>query len=188
MRLLERLAIVVVSLAIAVAVIVVLSGGPLAGRDDPGIPGPSAADRERSTAISGDAHLGPAPSRRTMTREPPTSGPHVPVAVQPRPDATISDNQLLQALALGDVVVLYGTRAPPRDLRVLASIGCGAVQPRAGRRRAGGDPRAPAWRTGLLGLAWTRLAARAHRGGPAAAQLHPVLARPGRRASRPIIE
>ena len=42
MRLLERLGIVVVSFAIAIAVIVVLSGGPLSGRDNPRIHGPTA--------------------------------------------------------------------------------------------------------------------------------------------------
>ena len=41
MTVLERIAIVAVSFAIAVAVIVILSGGPLTGSDDPGITGPT---------------------------------------------------------------------------------------------------------------------------------------------------
>jgi hypothetical protein len=155
MTALERVAIVAVSFAIAVAVIVILSGGPLTGSDNPGITGPTSQIGTQYRDL-GDGTLSPGAKPPRYDSQPPTSGPHVPVAVQ-RDDATLSDNQLLQALALGDVVVLYGTRTPPRDLRVLATSVAAPFSPAlaaAGQAvilaRRPGTP-------GLLGVAWTRL-------------------------------
>jgi hypothetical protein len=51
--------------------------------------------------------------------DPPTSGPHVPVAVR-RAEARLSDDQLLHAIEQGNVVLLYGSAAPPPGLRELA--------------------------------------------------------------------
>jgi hypothetical protein len=50
---------------------------------------------------------------------PPTSGPHVPEEIT-RDGETLNDNQLLQALELGNVVIAYPQRIPPRALRALA--------------------------------------------------------------------
>jgi Protein of unknown function (DUF3105) len=77
----------------------------------------------------GHAHLRPGerPSQ-PYASDPPTSGPHVPVAI--RRDATqLSDDQILQALELGDVVLLYGTRSPPAALRALAKRLSGPFDP-----------------------------------------------------------
>src|SRR5262249_26776067 len=119
MRLLERLTIVVVSLVIAIAVIVVLSGGPLSGRDSPGVSGPTTQLGVGFKDL-GNAHLAPGSPRPRYDSNPPTSGPHVPAAVR-RDGSTLSDNQLLEALALGDVVVMYGTNKPPSRLRRLVA-------------------------------------------------------------------
>jgi hypothetical protein len=155
MRLLERLAIVLVALAIAVAVIVVLSGGPLAGRDDPGLSGPS-TQIGLSYRDLGDAHLRPGAKPPHYDSDPPTSGAHVPVAV--RHDRTeLSNSQLLQALELGNIVVLYGTRQAPRDLRRLAGSLAAPFTPALA---AGGQAVILARRpgtSGLVALAWTRL-------------------------------
>jgi Protein of unknown function (DUF3105) len=151
----ERVVIVLVSFAIAVAVIVLLSGGPLTGSDNPGITGPTSQIGTHYRDL-GDATLPAGSGPPHYNSQPPTSGPHVPVAVR-HDDTTLSDNQLLQALALGDVVVFYGTRTPPRDLRALATALAAPFTPAlaaAGQAvilaRRPGTP-------GLLGLAWTRL-------------------------------
>ncbi len=155
MTLLERLAIVLVSLAIAIAIIVLLSGGPLSGRDNPGLSGPvnqiGLAFRDL-----GDAHLkrGAQPSR--YDSDPPTSGPHVPVAIR-HDRAVISDNQLLQALELGNVVVMYGTREPPLALgRLAGSIAAPFTPALAAAGQAVILARRPGTR-GLIALAWTHL-------------------------------
>ena len=112
MRLLERLVIVVVSFAIAVGVIVVLSGGPLAGRDNPGLTGPGG---QLGTPVPRPRRRPPgsrgAPAART-TRSRRPAAPHVPAAVR-HDETQLSDDQLLQALSLGDVVVMYGTQPAP---------------------------------------------------------------------------
>src|SRR6202012_721523 len=68
----------------------------------------------------GDLHLRPGQPRPQYNSDPPTSGPHNPVNVT-RDRATISDDQLLQALQVGDVVLMYGTRKPPPGLVGLAA-------------------------------------------------------------------
>ena len=132
-RWLERLAIVIVSLAIAVAIIALLSGGLAGSQDDPGItggqPGPGIAFRDQ-----GDLHLRPGQPRPAYDSDPPTSGPHNPINVT-RDRATISDDQLLQALEVGDIVLMYGTRtersAAAHVHRILAGPRC-TDQPRRG--------------------------------------------------------
>ena len=75
-----------------------------------------------------------------------------------RDDATLNDDQLLQALAVGNVVIVYGTRA--------AAAGADAVRAARSRRRSRRRSRPPATRvilarrpgtTGLVALAWTHL-------------------------------
>lgn len=126
-----------------------------AGRDDAGVSGPQGPglvllDR-------GARHISPAERRSVRyDSEPPVSGPHVPVAV--RRDATaLSDDQILHALELGDVVLVYGTRKPPAPLRALANDVAGPFDPalaQAGQAMI--LARRPGTR-GVLALAWTRL-------------------------------
>jgi hypothetical protein len=111
-RLLERTLIVVVSLAVSIGVIALLSGGLLAGRDDPGVAGgvtgPGTAYRDQ-----GDMHLNPGELHPVYDSAPPTSGPHVSAPVT-RDGIPLSSDQLLTALEVGDVVLLYGDpRAAP---------------------------------------------------------------------------
>jgi Protein of unknown function (DUF3105) len=53
----------------------------------------------------------------TYDSTPPTSGPHLPKA--PAREQIASPDELLQALELGDVVILYPSRTPPLALRKL---------------------------------------------------------------------
>jgi hypothetical protein len=154
-RLLERSAIVLVSLALSIGVIALLSGGLLAGHDQPGVSGtgsgPGVAYRDL-----GDARLAPGQRRPVYDSQPPTSGPHLPVTVR-RDETELSDDQLLQALAVGDVVVMYGTRKAPAGLRQLALEIAAPFTPALA---AVGQAVILARRPGTLGLiavAWTHL-------------------------------
>ncbi len=157
-RLLERLLIVVVSLAISIGVIAVLSGGLLAGRDNPGISGTTDGPGV-AFADQGDARLRPGELQPVYDSDPPTSGAYVPTPIT-RDGAVVSDYQLLTVLAAGDVVFVYGTRTPPAGLRAVArsvtaaftpklAAGGGAViLARYARRIPAGD---------VVALAWTRM-------------------------------
>lgn len=153
-RVLERVAIVAASLAIAIALIAIFSGGLLAGRDAAGITGPTSALGQHFRDL-GHAHLSPGVRRPRYDSSPPTSGAHVPVAVE-RQGGVLSDNEILQALEVGDIVILYGTPKPPSDLEAFAQRVAGRFTPAlaaAGQaivigRRAGA--------AGLTALAWTR--------------------------------
>jgi Protein of unknown function (DUF3105) len=79
----------------------------------------------------GHAHLKPGQRpAQPYASDPPTSGPHVPAAIGSDADGTrLSDDQILQALELGDVVVLYGTPRAPAALRALADKLAGPFDP-----------------------------------------------------------
>ena len=154
-RWLERAAIVIASLAIASAIIVLMSGGLAGSQDDPGVtggqPGPGIAFRDQ-----GDLRLRPGQPRPHYDSDPPTSGPHNPVNVT-RDRSTISDVQLLQALEVGDVVLMYGTRTPPHGLATLAAH---AAPPFTQALSATGGAVILARRPGIDGvvaLAWTHM-------------------------------
>jgi hypothetical protein len=156
-RWLERGAIVVASLVIAVGVIALLSGGLAGGRDDPGV-STSAGASAPGTAYrdQGDRLLSAGSPRPTYDSDPPTSGPHTPAAIH-RNAAVMSDDQLLQALSLGDVVFLYSSARPPRGLQAVAD----SVAPRfTPALAADGQTVILARRAGLsqiTALAWTRM-------------------------------
>ena len=130
---------------------------------------PSSATRATPTCNPGQPH--PA-----YDSNPPTSGAHVPEPVT-HDMAELNNDQLLQALEEGNVVVMYGTRNPPPGLEAFAHAGGGAVHAGAGRGRPGGDPRAPPrdQRLGRPGLGAPGLGQR--RGRPAAEVVHAILAR-----------
>lgn len=154
-RPLERLLIVAASLAIAIGIIALASGGLLAGRDAPGISG-STAGPGQAFADQGDGVLRPGQLEPVYNSDPPTSGPHVPVAVR-ADDRRLSNDQLLQALSVGDVVLMYGTAAPPPGLRALAAA---VAPPFTPALAASGGAVILASRPGVGGivaLAWTHL-------------------------------
>ncbi|MGI8579560.1 MAG: DUF3105 domain-containing protein [Solirubrobacteraceae bacterium] len=90
----------------------------LGERDTAGIT--SAAGPGKAFPSQGNRHLRPGePPGVKYNSNPPTSGPHVPEEVK-TDAATLNDNQLLQALELGNVVLAYPQRTAPRALRALA--------------------------------------------------------------------
>jgi Protein of unknown function (DUF3105) len=154
-RWIERLVIVAAALAIAVGVIALLSGGLLAGHDAPGVAGSDAAP---GTAFrdQGNLHLRPGEMRPVYDSDPPTSGPHLPITVT-TDGAALTDDQLLQALAAGDVVYMYGTRTPPAGL---ASVARAVAPPFSPALAASGQAVILARRPGTPGvvaLAWTHM-------------------------------
>jgi hypothetical protein len=150
----EWVAIVVVSLAIAAGAIALLSGY-FAGNDTPGVTG-SSSGPGIAVKDMGDAHLKPGERPPRYDSNPPTSGPHVQVGVR-KDRAVLSDNQLLEALELGDVVLVYGSPAPPAGLEGVARANAAPFTPNlasAGQAvvlaRRPGTP-------GVVGLAWAHL-------------------------------
>lgn len=154
-RWLERAAVVVVSLAVAVAIIALLSGGLTGGRDDPGLSGTASGP---GTAYSdlGDLRLAPGRPRPAYDSDPPTSGAHLPVNVT-RDRSEISDDQLLQALQVGDVVLMYAGARPPAGLAALARR---EAPPFTAALAATGGAVVLARRpgtSGVVALAWTHM-------------------------------
>jgi Protein of unknown function (DUF3105) len=88
--------------------------------------------------------------------DPPASGPHWPEPINVRDRRGLTDDQILHALELGDVILFYGDRKPPKDLVALQRELSGPFDPvlaAAGQqvilvRRPGTK--------GVLALAWAR--------------------------------
>jgi hypothetical protein len=138
-----------------VAIIALLSGGLLAGRDAPGVSGASAGPGI-AFADQGDEALRPGQLRPVYDSEPPTSGPHIPTALPPD-GSPLSDDQLLSALAVGDVVIAYPPgRVPPG----LAALAAAAAPPDRPALAASGQAviLAPFYGvTGIVALAWAHM-------------------------------
>jgi hypothetical protein len=153
-RLIERSAIVITALAISIGVIALLSGGLLAGHDDPGVSGSSSLIGVQFPD-QGATHLAPGTLQPVYDSDPPTSGPHVPEPVL-HDQSPLNDYQLLQALEVGDVVIMYGSSRPPKALQSLAdSIAAPFTPALAAAGQAVILAPLPGLRA-LIGLAWTR--------------------------------
>lgn len=151
--LLERVAIVLASLALSVGLIAILSGF-FAGRDQAGVSVDASQIGHRYPDL-GHAHLRPGEPRPRYNSDPPTSGAHVPAPVR-RNQAQLSNDQLLQALEAGDVVIMYGSQSPPPGAVALAR----SISPFTPALAAAGQSVILARRpgvNGLIGLAWTRM-------------------------------
>ncbi|HSO99492.1 MAG TPA: DUF3105 domain-containing protein [Solirubrobacteraceae bacterium] len=151
---LERLAIVVASIALSVGLIALLSGF-FAGRDPAGVGGGTLVAAVRYPD-QGHSHLAPGELRPVYDSEPPTSGPHIPLPIG-RDETALSDDQLLEALELGDVVLAYGSRRPNPALLALQRAVAGPFTPRlAAAGQAVVLDRRPGT-SGVIALAWTRM-------------------------------
>jgi Protein of unknown function (DUF3105) len=153
-RVAERIAIGIASLVLSIGLILLLSGY-FAGRDQAAVSGGTSGPGQAFSDL-GHATLSPGQPRPSYNSNPPTSGPHVTEAVV-RDGATLNDDQLLQALQLGNVVIVYGTKQPPAGLSKFAST---AAPPFTPALAATGDAVILARRpgtAGLVALAWTHL-------------------------------
>lgn len=152
---LEWVAIAIISLAVAFAAIAVLSGF-FAGQDQAGVSGPGVGP---GVALSdlGHTHLRPGQPHPPYDSSPPTSGAHVPEPVT-ADESPLSDDQLLEALELGDVVIAYGSPAPPPGLTAVArSVAAPFTPALAASGQAVILDRRPGT-PGIVALAWTHMA------------------------------
>jgi Protein of unknown function (DUF3105) len=140
------LAVAGVAAAACVALIFILASRD-SGRVDQSR-GPGALEPDR-----GRAHDRPA--ARSAADDPPTSGPHRPRLVT-HDGVPLSDDQLLQALELGDVVLAYDPKTAPGALRRLQRDISGAFDPElaAAGQMVILDPRPGVH--GVIALAWRR--------------------------------
>jgi hypothetical protein len=154
MRLLERVAVILASLALSFGLIALLSGF-FESRDTAQLSG-SSGGPGRSFRDMGDAILAPGELHPAYDSTPPTSGAHVLEPVT-RDWAPLNTDQVLSALALGDVVILYPHRPPPGPLVDLARSVSGPFTPTlAATGQAVILSRDPGIR-GLVGLAWAHM-------------------------------
>jgi hypothetical protein len=148
--------------ATVAVVLVALAGGIgllafFVARDDAPVRSGDARGPGQAFADQGARHLRPGGrGRGAYNSSPPTSGPHVPAAIS-RDEAPLTDDQLLHALELGNVVIAYGTRSPPPGLRELARDVAGPFDPALARAgQAVILARRPGTR-GVVALAWRHL-------------------------------
>jgi len=151
---LERVAIGLASLVLSIGLIAILSGF-FQSHDPAGVNGTSGPAGQRFADL-GRTHLRVDELRPPYNSDPPTSGAHVPEPVK-RDHSHLSNDQLLQALEVGDVVIAYGSRQPPLGLPKLARTVAGPFTPAL----AAAGQAVILWprrgTNGLLGLAWTRM-------------------------------
>ena len=104
----------------------------------------------------GHAHLAPGQPHPQYNSDPPTSGAHIPEPVLLDRNV-LNNDQLLEALEVGDVVLMYGTDKPPPGLAALARAQAGPFSPALA---AAGQAVVLAKRpktNGVLALAWTHM-------------------------------
>jgi hypothetical protein len=151
---LERLAIVVASFVLSIGLIAIMSGF-FQSKDQAGVSGSGPAIGQQFPDL-GHTHLQPGELRPPYNSDPPTSGAHVPLPI-PRDATTLTTDQMLEALELGDIVIAYSGTHPPRELRSLQNAVAGPFTPAL----ASAGQAVVLWQrpgtNGFIGLAWTRM-------------------------------
>ena len=153
-RVLEPLGILLASLALSAGLIAALSGF-FAGRDQPGL-SRSTGPPGQAFRDLGHAHLAPGHARVRYDSDPPTSGPHAPELVL-HDETPLNDDQLLEALELGDVLILYGGPTPPTGLAALARTVSYSFTPAVAAAGQAVILVPQRGTVGLIGLAWTHV-------------------------------
>jgi hypothetical protein len=149
---LERAVVAACALGLSAGLLALLTGF-FAGQDRAAVAGVAAPGQ--AVPDLGDRLLGPGQRRPAYDSSPPTSGAHLPAAVI-ADQTRLSDDQVLEALSLGDVVVVYGSARPPRELVRLARALAGRFTPAlAAAGQAVVLDHLPGTH-GLVALAWAR--------------------------------
>ncbi len=164
----ERVAIVVASLVLSVGLIAVMSG-IFAGRDQAGISGNTVTTIGQQFPDLGHAHLRPGQPHPAYNSDPPTSGAHIPEPVL-LDGNVLNNDQLLEALEVGDVVLMYGTDKPPAGLTELARSQAGPFSPSLAAAGQAVVLAKRARTSGVLALAWTHMVHVANGTDPALAE------------------
>jgi hypothetical protein len=153
-RTLERVAIGIASLALSVTLIGLLSGF-FAAHDPAGVSGSANGPGQQFRDL-GHAHLQPGQLRPAPDSDPPTSGAHIPEPVL-QDGGELTVNQLLGALEVGDVVIMYGGPRPPPGLQSLARSLAGPFTPALARAGQAVILAQRPETAGLTALAWTHV-------------------------------
>lgn len=155
-RRLRQLGVALITVAVALAGVLALLLF-FAGRDHSQLRRDEAMPAGPGQLFPDQGHAHERPSK-PYASDPPTSGPHAAEPIRSDRDGTrLSDDQILHALELGDVVLLYGTPRPPAALRALARRVAGPFDPALA---AGGQAVVLGRRAGVEGvtaLAWRHL-------------------------------
>ncbi len=146
---LERIAIAIASIALATVLIALLSGY-FAGHDTAAVTGVGGVGLRY--ADQGDGKLARGYPNPPYDSDPPTSGPHVSEGVA-ADDQRLSDDQILTALAAGNIVILYGSEQPPAGLAAIAGAFTPALASAGDAVILGRRPGI----SGLVALSWTRM-------------------------------
>jgi Protein of unknown function (DUF3105) len=154
LSLLERSAILLVSIALAVGLIALLSGF-FASRDQGTVSISRTVTGKRFRDL-GDALLRPGQPRPRYDSNPPTSGAHLSIPVT-RDGVQLNEDQLLSALAVGDVVIAYAGGAPPPGLPTLASALAPSFTPALAQAGQAVILDQRPGTVGLIGLAWAHM-------------------------------
>lgn len=151
-RVLRALAAVLVAVAAVVVLLLVLQNRDRSTFSQAGGPAVQAAGM---LPDQGHAHRA-APTGFHFVSDPPASGPHRPVALR-RGEGALSRDELLQAVELGDVVLVYGA---DRDAPLLRGLRDDVAGPFVPALAAAGQAilldRRPGAR-GVVAVAWRRL-------------------------------
>jgi hypothetical protein len=123
-------------------------------RDDSTFSG--AAGPGQALSDQGARHLPKGHAKVSYATDPPASGPHWPEPINTRDRRALTDDQIIHALELGDVILFYGEKKPPADLVAVQKELSGPFDPvlaAAGQqvilaRRPGVN--------GVIALAWAR--------------------------------
>jgi Protein of unknown function (DUF3105) len=154
LNLLDRSAILLVSIALSVGLIALLSGF-FASRDQGTVLVSRTVTGKRFRDL-GDAVLRPGQPRPRYDSNPPTSGAHLPVAVT-QDAVRLNEDQVLGALAAGDVVIAYGGPLPPPGLSTLASALAPSFTPALAQAGQAVILDQRPGTLGLIGLAWAHM-------------------------------
>jgi hypothetical protein len=155
MKLLERVAIVVASLALSFVLIALLSGF-FQSHDNGALAGGGGAGLGVQFHDLGNEILAPGELRPAYNSNPPTSGAHVQSPVT-RDREPLDNDQLLSALSVGDVVIMYGTSRPPAALVALQRSVAGSFTPSLAATGQAVILSPRPHTQGFLGVAWTHL-------------------------------
>jgi hypothetical protein len=150
----ERAAIVLASLVLSIGLIALLSGF-FAGRDQSAVSSPSDGPGQQF-ADQGHAILRPGEAPPKYNSDPPTSGAHVPILPQ-RNNVALNDNELLQALQLGDVVIMYQPHQKPPGLSSLVAALASPFSPSLAQTGQAVIVAPRPGTSGVVGLAWAHM-------------------------------
>lgn len=150
----ERAAIVLASLVLSIGLIALLSGF-FASRDQSAVSSPADGPGQQFLD-QGHAILQPGEAPPKYDSDPPTSGAHVPILPR-RNNVELNDNELLQALQLGDVVIMYRPHEQPPGLSSLVSALASPFSPALAQAGQAVIVAPQPGATGLIGLAWAHM-------------------------------